>query len=323
MKINIAYSSDNNYARHVGVSMLSVFQNNNHIDEIVVYILDNGIDPVNKTELTNIADSYFRKIVFYDFNMLSRELKTDNQYNLSSYGRLFLSRLQEVDKIIYLDCDSIILDKLDELWNMNIDDYYIAGVKDTVNEFYKTSIYLESESDYINAGFLLINLKNWRVNDLENQFLNFIDDFKGSVPHHDQGTINSVCRNKILILHPKYNVQCPMFYFSNDQIKEIYNISNYYDQEELDSAVEKPLFIHFTNGFFNRPWHINSTHPYTDKYLFYLSQTIWKDDVIKKDLILKVKILKWIYSKLPFQIYLKINKIINKRKEKELELKNT
>ena len=72
-----------------------------------------------------------------------------------------------LDKIIYLDCDSIIADSLEDLDNIDISDYYIAGVQDTVTNFFKTSIGLNKDDRYINAGMLVINLKKWREDKIE------------------------------------------------------------------------------------------------------------------------------------------------------------
>ena len=44
MKIlNVLYQTDDNYAPIAGVSMTSLFETNRHLDEIHVYMLDDGI----------------------------------------------------------------------------------------------------------------------------------------------------------------------------------------------------------------------------------------------------------------------------------------
>ena len=79
---------------------------------------------------------------------------------------------------------------------------------------------LKYNDRYINSGVILINLKKWREDNLEKKFIDFINKYNGDVPCADQGTINGVCKNKILIIHPKYNTMTPMFSFSakNDTI---------------------------------------------------------------------------------------------------------
>lgn len=318
MRLNVVYSSDENYARHVGVSIISLFENNKEFDEIYVYLIDNNISEQSKVLLKNISINYKRKLKFIPFKDLCENLNTDNSYSLSSYARLFLGKLTELEKVIYLDCDSIIEDSFVNLWNLNIDNYYVAGVQDTVNEFYKTSIGLDKNFRYINAGFLLINLVQWRKNNLENQFLKFIDKYKGSVPHHDQGTLNAICKEHILILEPKYNVQCPMYQFTCKEILKMDNISRYYFQDEIDYAKHNPCFIHFTNGFYNRPWNKKCTHPMKDLYLSYLQKSPWKDKILDGELCRNSKIMKNIYNLTPFSLYCFIHKFISRQKTNKL-----
>ena len=109
MGITIVYSSDDNYAQHVGVSMLSLFEKNKELDEIVIYILANHISMENKCNLSMIAARYGRSIIFYEIAILLEKLPLNigNSIAISSYARLFLSSVipEDIDKILYLYSD--------------------------------------------------------------------------------------------------------------------------------------------------------------------------------------------------------------------------
>ena len=49
MEINICFSSDNNYAKHMGVAITSILKNSNINDTYNFYILDGGISDSNKS----------------------------------------------------------------------------------------------------------------------------------------------------------------------------------------------------------------------------------------------------------------------------------
>ena len=71
--MNIVYSSDNNYAQHLGASIYSLLSHNSDI-EIVIYVIDNGISKDNKEYLhhNNIH------IIFpYSTDKLDRFLKME------------------------------------------------------------------------------------------------------------------------------------------------------------------------------------------------------------------------------------------------------
>ena len=188
MNLSVVYSSDNNYAQHVGVSMISLFESNIEFNSIHVYLIENNISFDSKVNLKLICDKYNRIIKFIDFNKFSNKLQLNigDSISVNSYARLFLSSIidNSVDKIIYLDCDSIVNGSLCELWNKNISEYYVAGVSDTVSDNTKLQVNLDSNSPYINAGMLLINLKKWRDDDIEKNFIEFIDSYNGNVFHH-------------------------------------------------------------------------------------------------------------------------------------------
>ncbi len=170
-------------------------------------------------------------------------------------------------------------------------------------------------------GMMVLNLKKMREDNITDKCLKFIKKYKGSVPHHDQGTINAVCNEKILVIHPKYNVQSPMFTYTADKIKKMYKIKQYYSQEEIEDAIKNPVFIHFTDGFFNRPWNRNCSHPKKDIYLKYMEKSHWKDQIDDVKLNRNVTIMKEMYNILPFKIYCIFTTVIAKRKEKRIKKK--
>lgn len=318
MILNVAYSSDNNYVKQLACSILSLLENNKGFEWINIYIIDNGINNVNKEKIKEMTRKFNCKLIYLNFKEICKDLKTDNTFPISSFGRIFLSRIKELNQILYLDCDSLITGSFEKLWKVDIDDYYIAGVQDDVFSFYKESIGLDKNFRYINAGFIMINLKKWRQDNIEKQMLDFIKKYNGSVPHHDQGTINAICKDKILILPPKYNLQSPMLSYTSEQIKKIDNMNIYYNEDELEEARNKPIFIHFTNGLYNRPWNKSCTHPMKDIYVEYLNKTPWKGQIDNKELCRNARIVKKLYEILPFNIYCFIMQLINKRKNRIL-----
>ena len=280
MNLNVVYSSDDNYVQHVGVSMISLFENNKEFNHINIYLIEKNIAFENKVNLKLICDKYNRTINFINFNDFSNKLKLNigNSISVNSYARLFLSSIIEdsIDKIIYLDCDSIVNGSLSDLWNIKISEYYVAGVCDTASDNAKLRVNMDVNSPYINAGMLLINLKKWREEDIEKRFIEFIDSYNGKVFHHHQGTINGVLNKSLLLIHPKYNCMTTFFTMSRDEIISYYGLNDYYSEVELSEAISTPVFIHFTPAFVNRPWIKGSRHPLVSLYNTYLDLTPWK-----------------------------------------------
>lgn len=307
MKLVIVYSSDNNYAQHTGVSILSLLDNNKHFDDIHIYIIDNEISKDNKEKLNNIIDCYKRKITFINFNEYKNILRLNMQWNISisAYARLFISSILplDIDKVLYFDCDTVIVNKIDELQNMDITGYYVAGVADTVSSETKSAVGVSNNENYINSGMLLINLKKWREDNIQDKFINFIDSKNGSITHHDQGVINGVLCKKIKILNPKFNLMTVYYTMKREDIISYYGIDNkFYSDEVIKESLKNPVYIHFTPGFTTRPWVRGCKHPKKQIYLDYLKKTPWKDSSLEKDNSkFRVKVIKWIYRNLSFK----------------------
>jgi lipopolysaccharide biosynthesis glycosyltransferase len=307
MDLNVVYASDNRYAQHVGVSMTSLFENNLDFKNINIYLIDNNISSENKNKLTWICKKYKRTIEFINFDYIGKKLKLNinNSISISSYSRLFLSTVldESIEKVIYLDCDSIINGSLIELWKKDLSNYYVAGVCDSVSEDTKIKVNMDKDAPYINAGMLLINLKKWREHNIEEKFLEFIDSYKGQVFHHDQGTINGVLNEKIFILHPKYNAMTPFFTMKRREIVEYYGLTEFYSENELTEAIRNPIFVHFTPAFVNRPWIKGCKHPLSSLYKKYLDLTPWEGTKPFNDRRSKgEKTIAFLYNYLPFKV---------------------
>lgn len=286
--MKIAYASDDNYAHYMGISILSLFNCNKAADSIDVFVLDNGIKDENKAKLQKIADDYGRRIILIPIDEYIAKLDLQmgvRKISVVSYARLFLSTLlpEDCDRVIYLDCDTIICDDISGMWNAELGDNPVAGVQDTVDSFFLGAIGLKKGTRYVNAGILLMNIALWRREGYQERFLNFIKEHNGYVPHHDQGVINGVCGDKRVILPLRYNVFANVYSFTNRMIKRMYYLDDYYPQEEILEARKNPAIIHFTTGLLGRPWEENCQHPLKDKYTEASNMSPWSDTALLPD----------------------------------------
>lgn len=310
MELHIAFSSDNNYATHLGVAIKSLIETSKNIERINIHILENNISDDNKGKLQEIVSDK-ASIFFYELSDLL--LKLDKTYNIpktisiSAYARLFLSEIlnTRISKIIYADCDAIFMKSLEKLWSIDITDFSLAGVLDHVGIDNKLKIGLQEDSPYINSGFLLINLEKWRQTRAQQKMISFIESQNGNVIHHDQGVINACFKNDIMVISPNYNVMTSFFDFKNvKEIEDFYGVNNYYHQDQINEAKSNPIFLHFTPSFSKRPWVEGSKHPLKEKYREYLSLTPFSINKLEKDKRpLKIKFLEKLYWLLGAKLY--------------------
>ena len=316
-KINIAYSFDENYAQHAYCSLLSlIVTSKQDVDYDFSVVADNLKEGTIKL-ITNLVEQHGHVVNFISLDDVVPDKTIGSLFSRNSYARLFLSEyLQDKDRVLYVDSDTIFLRGLDEVFNINMEGRLVAGVQDTVNRYYKLNIGLGDDDLYINVGgIILLNLKLWREMKIVDKCRNFINLHHGNPPHNDQGTINHVCKGYIKLLPPEYNVMNPMFMFSAGQIKRLFGMSSYYSDAELKRAKHSPIVVHYTQEFFNRPWFANCTHPLKHKYLDVLKNTPWYNggSLPRKPLSRNCRIQNIVLQWCPFFVYKMMLKAVELR----------
>ena len=160
MNINIAYSCNDSYISHTGISMISLFENNKNIDSITIFFIEKDVSITNLDILKNICNKYNRILKILSFDKLCEGLVTSDtgRHIETVYAKLFLSRIIDIDKIFYIDSDTIINNSLKDLWSIDISKHCLAGVETyTVNS--KEKLDLKPDDVFINDGVTLLNLE--------------------------------------------------------------------------------------------------------------------------------------------------------------------
>ena len=295
--MNILYSCDNNYIEVMGVSLVSLFENNLSVPDITVYFIDGGIDDANKERLQRLCRQYNRDLRIIEMIDIQKFLNLNIDvkcWALAAYSRLFLSEMLDdsVEKILYIDCDTIINESIEALWDLDLKDNLCAGVQDCISLF-KSAIGFASNEKYYNSGVLLINLKQWRIEGTEKKFANYIKERNGNIEFADQSVANAIMKDRYLEIAPEYNMMSPLFCYPYESMAAMNDYSQYYTKEQIETAVRHPVIVHFTNGIYvGRPWMEKCSHPFTKQYLHYKAISPWAANTLWHDKRSKFAIMK-------------------------------
>ena len=281
----VIYHSSDAFASVTGVSMLSLFENNRHMEDIRVLYIERGMTEENKDRLRSIAERYGRSLEFMAMPNWSQKLDIQLKSCKSGwlgfgYNRLFLTEFvpDTVDRLLYLDSDTVIEGPLDELWNVDFGDDYLAGVDDCLSSTYRKIVDLKEGGTYINSGVLMVNLKKWREDNILEVFLKTLKDNNGYFVFNEQSILNSVFSGRIKIMHQKFNVNSLVYLFEYSELMRLRKPRDFsYTPEEYYEARNHPVLTHFTGNFYvhRRPWVENSDHPHKDAFMKYLEMTPW------------------------------------------------
>ncbi len=276
--MNILYAIRDNYARHLAVSMASLFDRNRRVREITVYVISMGVSGESKKRLRTIADQYGRTICFIELPDVKRYLgyAAECGFDISVTGWLFAGRLlpREVNRILYLDSDTVVARPLKELWRTDLNGALLAAVMEpTIYTAVKKDLGITDRDFYVNAGVLLIDLKRWRESGAEDRLLDFYKERKGKLFAFDQDMVNGVLQKEILTLPPKYNFFSNYRYFSYRTLVRRMPSYGRVKESEFQEAKRHPVIIHYAGD--ERPWIAGSLNHYRKAYEHYLAMTPW------------------------------------------------
>ena len=169
--MNVVYSSSDSYSMVAGISMYSLLESNQSVDELNIFLIENGMSQENKDKFTTMCRKFNRQITFIpisDIEKLTNSSINIGRWNISTFARLFYSSLlpEWVDKVIHIDCDTMIMSSLEPLWNIDMKDKIVAGAYDCIGDSYKKEIGMKPDDTYISAGNIMLNLAEIRRRNL-------------------------------------------------------------------------------------------------------------------------------------------------------------
>ena len=135
----------------------------------------------------------------------------------------------DLDRILSLDVDTIVDDNIDELWDLNLDGYFMAAIKEPAKS--------RKLHTYVNTGVAMYNLDALRKNNIWKKAVYKLNTKKYGWP--DQDCMNELCRGHILLIPPTYGA-------NNYTQPCIYNLDNVGRGDSVQ-LIEFPKIIHFAN----------------------------------------------------------------------------
>lgn len=277
--MKVVYASNDHYARHLGVSLYSLLEHNKEAVEIHVYILSMGLSEETRKRLMAIGASFGRQITIIELGDLkerfSYEVNTGG-FDLSIMARLFIGEVlpETAERVLYLDCDTVVLSSLKRLWETELGPYMLGAVMEpTIYPCIKEEIGLLPESPYFNSGVLLIDMKQWRLMDAQKMLLDFYRSMGGKLFAGDQDTINGALKDRIRPLSPRYNFFTNYRYFRYSHLVRLSPVYKTVSKAAFKEAKRHPVIVHYMGD--ERPWKKGNFNHYRRAYEHYLSLTPW------------------------------------------------
>lgn len=278
--LDVLYQSDNNYAVVTSVSIISLLENNQDIDELTVHLVDGGITKDNLKNIKSIIGRYGRTIDIIDGKAIEDRLKDLNcrpykgsyvtYYKLLTYNTI----KTKAGRVLMLDGDILVMQSLRELCTIPLDGYIMAEAIDPyMPDYLKKGIGMIGARSYYSAGVMLINQKEWKRQKCEERIVNHWKNVKNDYLFADQDITNILFGDAIKELHIKYN-----FYSKNFMIHPYERLLMKIKKDMLEDVKKSgAVCVHcIDESWRSRPWFKGNEHTMNKEWGMYLDMTPWK-----------------------------------------------
>lgn len=226
--VNICCACNEKYADPLSVCLYSLLKNADKSRVYDIVILHSAISAEAMGPFEKLEEHFdCCKIRFVDMMAFREGVKhsertyitAETNYRLAVFGELFAN----YDRILYLDCDTIVEGDISELFDMDLKGcaiggapatdvmhlrlikkgFFIDGEPHNLTYYEKSALGLREPDRYFNAGVLVIDLKKARGFVSEEQaveLLNSRDWF-----YYDQDVLNMLFMDRVYLLDVKWN----------------------------------------------------------------------------------------------------------------------
>lgn len=320
-ELNVLYQFDNNYAPYAGISMLSLFENNQNIDTINVYcaamddVSGENIELLNKT-----AAGYHRKISYLDTKEAVRQIEEMRlgvwNGSLATWIKIFIisSFIDKHERLLYVDSDTLIEGSLEDLCDYDFEGKAVAGVVDSFGFERLQQLGIQENKYYYNAGVIYFNLGYFRQHeDCYDSMIKHLAKNVDRYPVNDQDLLNDYFGKNIKQMSPRYNLQGFHYMYSDNLYFKVYGKYDYYSREEIEAAKHDIRILHFFRAIGDYPWTEGNYHPLKAEFERWKDRSLWRNrpsEKKKRRLVFRIE--RKMYRYLPKAVFLHIFKFVTK-----------
>ena len=254
--LHIAFCFDDNYAMPAGIAMSSVIVNNPN-KNLVFHLFANNVSN-EKIERFNQLNKENTSIICYE---ISNEFSINPDtlvlhVSASTCLRFVVPQIlnKVTSRVLYLDCDVLCTNNLDELVSTDLTNKFSAVVTDIGKTQEKQCAACDIPyGEYFNAGMIYINTDMWVEHNLTEKAFNMINSGK-VYKFADQDVLNILMQGKTVFLPKRFNTITSLTVGGNED-----------NLIEADTAI-----IHYVTG--NKPWYQLYITPL---YQHYIATSPW------------------------------------------------
>lgn len=261
------------YVPHSAAMLHSVFAAGGGHDVRAHYLHPPGFPAGVRRRLERLAARAGGSIVFWEIGEERvAGLRVHGHFTSAMWYRILLpDLLGDIDRVLYLDVDTLALTSIAPLWDVDLEGALVGAVTN-VFEAWRGTEHTHalgvSQADYFNSGVLLLNLGEMRRSNATAELRRVAAERADQLLWPDQDALNLVLGPRRVALHPRWNVMNSVLLFDNTEAV--------FGAEATREARKNPAIRHFEGPGANKPWERGSTVPHRADYRAHLRATPWR-----------------------------------------------
>lgn len=280
--LHVSCAADGRYLRHSAAMLHSVLAHSAGEPVHVHYLHGPGFPTDDSRLLGRMVEAGGGRISFLEIgdDMVSGLPALDpstaparERISSTMWYRIFLpDLLPDVERILYLDVDTIVTAPLGSLWETDLSDHYLAAVTNVFQLDHLprlAELGIDDPRDYFNSGVVLFNLERMRRDGAPERLREYGRAHSEELWWPDQDALNLVLGSQRLRLHPRWNCMHSVMTFP----WSVY----VFGQRAVAEARQSPAIRHYEGPARNKPWHYSCPTEVRGPYLEHRCHTPWPD----------------------------------------------
>ncbi len=208
--MDLAVAFDENFLVPFYALLASVFFNNKAF-RFHFHVIATGLPVAEQEALKCYIEKQQGKLSFYNVaagSLTGLVIPPNRHLTLATYYRLFFPLVvpNSVKRLLYLDTDVIVNGPLSGIYHKEMGSLPGAAVPEVNATGARPSLGIYEKGKYFNAGILLMNVPEWKQQQVTEKAVKFVHDFPEKIKFADQDALNAVLNDNYLPLEAKYNV---------------------------------------------------------------------------------------------------------------------
>lgn len=248
--MNLLFAIDKKNIDLLFTSVFSILKNGGY-DKYIIYVFHSDL---NQENIDEIIKFYYE--IEWHFIEIPKDMfkgfPTVKRYPEQIYYRLAAPLLlpNDLDRILYLDVDTIVINSLKELYEMDFESNLFVASTNTrefltkINQI-RLGMQIDKDVPYVNTGVVLMNLNNLR-NEFKMQDIRmFMESKKKLLYLPDQDILTGLYGNKVKIIDSlRFNL--------SDRAIVLHNLRLKNEMIDMTWVKDNTVIIHYYGK--NKPW---------------------------------------------------------------------